>query len=143
MARGIPSRRRQIQVMASELSGVGLKAGSTALARSMKSCVGSESTSASTGTDASASGSDNEGTRQMVSPDTPSASRLVARIRNAGAPRSRGLNELGARSDQVLAGIQHEQELTIAESETNRTNLKKSNWGAAHQVCHPLRANMS
>src|SRR3984893_4958353 len=49
----------------------------------------SESTSASTGTDASASGSDNEGTRQTVSPDTPSASRLVARIRNAGAPRSR------------------------------------------------------
>ena len=41
------------------------------------------------GTDASASGSDNEGTRQTVSPDTPSASRLVARIRNAGAPRSR------------------------------------------------------
>ena len=88
MASGIPSRRRQMRAMESALSGVGAKAGSTARARSMKSCVASESMSASTWTDARASGSDNEGTRQTISPDTPSASRLVARIRNAGASRS-------------------------------------------------------
>ena len=78
-----------MRAMASALFGVGVKPESTAVARSTKSCVASASASAPTGTDARASGSDNEGTRQTVSPDTPSASRLVARIRNAGALRSR------------------------------------------------------
>ena len=68
IARGMPSSRRQMRAIASALSRVGLKVGSTPLARSTKSCVASASRRASARTGAAAPGIDSEGTRQMVSP---------------------------------------------------------------------------
>ena len=115
IASGIPSRRRQIRTMMSALSRVGVKAGSAARARSMKSCVASECTRVSRGLVPVASGSDNEGTRHTVSPDTAKCFTARGDNPHGGRPAEQRLNEFGAGGDQVLAGVQHQQELAIAQ----------------------------
>ena len=101
--------------MASALSGVGAKAGSTALARSMKSCVASESMSASTGDRGQCLRERQRG--DTIDDLAGHAQRFTARRENPQRRRfaEQGLDELGAGGNQVLAVVQHEQERTIAQ----------------------------
>ena len=59
-------------------------------------------------------GSASEGTRQAVSPATPSASRLVARMREPRAGAQQRVGQRGARVDQVLAVVEHQQDTRAA-----------------------------
>ncbi len=72
IARGMPSRRRQISPTTGSFSAVGVNEWSTARARSIKS--------------ATASSIRSDGKRKMRSPLTLSGSRLVARTRSRGQP---------------------------------------------------------
>ena len=81
----------------------------------MKSCVASESTSASPETDGNASDKRQRG--DTVDGLAGHSQRFTARRNN---PERRcfteqRLDELGAGGDQVLAVVQHEQELTMAQ----------------------------
>ena len=76
MASGTPSRRAQISPTAAALSSVTAKSGRAWRARSVNKSMAS-------------SASDSDGTRQLTSPATPIASRLVASNVNRGAAPSR------------------------------------------------------
>ena len=75
MASGKPSRRRQISVTAAALSLLTAKPGRACRARSVNSSMAS-------------SASDSDGTRQLTSPASPIASRLVASKVSLAAPLS-------------------------------------------------------
>ena len=85
-ASGMPSRRRQISATASALASSSTKPGCTARARSANSCTASLAITASNGEARGGSSRDESG--HTCSPATPSASRLVARIRTPGHSRS-------------------------------------------------------
>ena len=85
IARGIPSSRRQISSITVEFDPSTSKEGSMAIARSRKS---------STASVVIASG----GTSHTLSPETPSGSRLVVRIRRNGQRRSRSSTSCAAPS---------------------------------------------
>src|SRR6188474_1946810 len=71
IARGIPSKRRQIWATTEASSFVNSKVGSAVLARSIKSCTDSDRESVSLDTDS-------DGTRKRTSPGILRISRLVA-----------------------------------------------------------------
>ena len=73
------------------------KAGCAARARSRNRRPAPEASSAAAAGAASGSGRPREGTRQAVSPATPSSSRLVASTRTPGQPRSDGVRQAGGR----------------------------------------------
>lgn len=77
MARGMPSRRRQISAIALAFSAVREKPAETSRARSMKSWTDSARSMMSGG--AAVDGNESAGTGHARSPRTPSASREVAR----------------------------------------------------------------
>ena len=54
-------------------------------------------------------GSDSGGTRQSVSPSTPSGARLVASTTTCGAARSSAVTTSRARAQQMLAVVEHDQ----------------------------------
>ena len=81
-ANGMPSSRRQISATAAALDSSSTKPGCTARARSVKSCTAS--LAPITSSDAVRAGSSKEVSGHTCSPATPSASRLVARMRTPG-----------------------------------------------------------
>ena len=89
----MPSSRWQISATAGAFSLVTAKPGATARARSMNRRTASYWGSAAASSAAPkpgcrGSGIESDGTRQVVSPAMPSASRLVARIRRSGQARN-------------------------------------------------------
>ena len=58
-------------------------------------------------------GSSSGGTGTTCSPGTCSGSRLVAITRTPGAVRRTSVDQLGGRVEQVLAVVEHEQQLLV------------------------------
>ena len=106
IASGIPSRSEQIWATAGALSLVTAKFDRAFIARSMNSLTASYCDSDSTGSRAGSSGSASAGTRQALSPGTPSGARLVARAVTPGQ-LSRIAVAASAHFEQVLAVVKH------------------------------------
>ena len=93
IASGMPSSRRQISATAAALPSVEREAGRTA-ARPVDEQAHRLVAAHSAGAAAPGRpGSASDGTRQAVSPAMPSGSRLVARTRSRGQPRSSGVGQ--------------------------------------------------
>ena len=93
----MPSSRRQISITGSTLAVSSRKVGSVAVARSTNRRTASVEAAASRSEWSSESGMPSDGTWKIASPGTPSASRLVARTRNAGhEPSSRSARSAAA-----------------------------------------------
>ena len=88
MASGIPSRRRHTVVTAGALASVSPKDGATAFALSTKSLTASYRAMSSGVPTPLGSGEESGGTGKILSPPTPKASRLVARITRPAQERS-------------------------------------------------------
>ena len=84
MARGSPSRRRQICATAAAFSSPNANEGRTAWVRSTNNRIASLAAATARVTGLPASGSVSAGTSQARSPPIPSASRLVAMMRSRG-----------------------------------------------------------
>ena len=100
MARGIPSRRRQISTTAAASSALVIeKRGATLPARSTNKFTAAESMPAPTSSD---------GTGHNCSSATPSPSRLVARIVARRRLRENGLDQISRGVAHMLAVVQHQ-----------------------------------
>ena len=113
IASGMPSSRRQISATASASRRLRAKPGRTACARSAKSRTASLATSSSAA-DPSA-GSDSERSGQTCSPPTARPSRLVASDPHVRTAREDALGEPAGRVEQVLAVVEHEQQVLRAQ----------------------------
>ena len=110
MASGIPSSRRHRRLATAALDASTRKPGSTARALSVSRATAS---TWPTAPDAVSSGVGNArgSTSIRCSPTTRSGSRLVARTRSRGAASSRFVDQLGTCVEQVLAVVEHQEQL--------------------------------
>ena len=102
IASGMPSRRRQISATDGGVVVGEVKSGRARRARSANSSMAS-------------SASDSDGTRQVASPATPMRLAAGGQQRQPGAGTQQGVDQRGAGVEQVLAVVQHQQHLAIAE----------------------------
>ena len=101
MARGIPSRRRQISTTAPASSAVAIeKRGATLWARSTNRLTAAESIPPLRSS---------EGTGHTCSSATPSPSRLVAKTSHGRRLREDGFDQIGGGVEHVLAVVEHQQ----------------------------------
>ena len=120
IARGIPSRRRQICTIASTLSAVTAKSCAAAAAR--RRVAPRRFLWPSSPADTPSEGSASERKAMIRSPLTPSPSRLVARTRTPGHDRQR-LDDLRRRVEHVLTVVEHQHELPVrGRSQTTSTS---------------------
>ncbi len=129
IASGMPSRRSQISATTGAFSGVRVNDGTTEVARSTNRRTAAADAISANRSDAGwACGSPRcstrttprEGTWKMVSPSIPRASRLVARIVTPGQWVTIRYATSVAASIDVLAVVEQEQELLVAEDVDQR-----------------------
>ena len=130
IASGSPSSSAQIAATEPASSGLSSKSGRTSAARSTNSDTASDPAKVSP----PSAGSDSDGTRQSVSPPTPSGARLVASTTTSGAAHSSASAASAHASPQVLAVVEHEQRPAGGEIGARGLELRH-----ARQRTHPQR----
>ena len=111
----------QISATAAALSSVSAKPGAASAARWQNRRIASKRSSSASGSPP-ASGSDSDGTRQATSPGMRRGSRLVARTCRFGQARSSRSASARAGLDQVLAVVEHEQQVPVADLPRERVD---------------------
>ncbi len=115
MASGSPSSRWQNSVTTGTSASVSSKSSALALARSTNSRTAPKESAAAASTPAVAGGVSSGGTRRTLSPSARSGSRLVASRRTPGAALQQLLREEGRSVSEVLAIVEHDQDLALAQ----------------------------
>ena len=114
-ASGMPSRRRQMRATGGRGGGVEREARAAPRARARRRAAPRRSRRRDPDRARLRPGSASEGMRQVISPAAPSGSRLVASTRTPAPARSSGVGQLGAGAEQMLAVVEHEQQLDARE----------------------------
>ena len=138
MASGSPSSRRQIPATAAWFASVSANPGTTRAARSANNRTAGNSPRCAGVSGCPGSGAPSGGTGSTVSPVMFSASRLVASTRSPARGAQQQVGQLGHRVHQVLAVIQHQQQLPARQVVRQRRFRRK-----AARSCRPSAPAMA
>ena len=120
-ASGMPSSRRQSSATVPVLAVLSANSGTAACARSTNRATASAWAAPCPGArDQPAAGSSSGPISSACSAGTPSGSRLVVRMRSPGAAASSVRARLPQRLDQVLAGVEDQQQLPLGQARRQR-----------------------